>query len=178
MVMKCEDVKVVWLGLCVLHGLGALNTFHEFDYEVIRETLMQFLPLYRGEPHNMTPMVETIQFLTVLACMSFKATMDGEEQITELSCWMRWEDIIPTAYYAPNPNCNFEDDLRSMCWAKLAYCKDIVLKSTTNLDTLLADVHPNADYIRANLRAVRYIFQRLELSITWLIKEKEESEPV
>ena len=178
MVLQFAMVKSVWDGLEVQHGLGGLGHRHSFEYELIRETLMQVLPIYRGDGTMIEAILEVIQFLTVLSCLTFTASMNGDTD--ELHTWVEVEDIVPRHIYTPvDPQIDFEIEARNKFLPQLDHYQHVVEKSIKNLDGLLAEILTSASYICAQLRLMKYLLQDLDLLLKEFRAEKvnEQSSP-
>eukprot|EP00435_Cladocopium_sp_Y103_P039107 s1407_g10.t1 len=178
MVLQFEEVKMVRDGLEVQHGLGGLGHRHSFEYELVRETLMEVLPVYRGEGTKIDAMLEVIQFFTVLGCLTFSASMKGD--LDELHTWVEAEDIVPRHYYTPvDPQIDFEIEARNKFIPKLDHYQHVVEGAIKNLDGLLAEITTSATYICAQLRLMKYLLRDLDLLLKEFRAEKgnEQSSP-
>lgn len=166
---------MIWDGLVALNGLAELHSRHTWAYEVVRETLMEFLPLFRGEFVLFTAMLEMIQLLTVLSNMTFKASMDGELEVSELSCWVCWKDIVPQRRYSDDSRCDFHIEIQSMCLNKLQHSLSMVVKAEKTVDGLKNEVCHPPEYTHSNLRLVGYVLRDLKLALEELNAESKQS---
>ena len=171
MELKYDDVKTVWDGLSNLLGLAELGHRHNFEYEVVRETLMQVLPLYRGQVTKSESMLEVIQFFTVLSCMTFAAQMNS--QIDYLHTWIEAGDIVPKHLYSPvDTQLDFEIEARNRLYDQVDHYQNMVEKAIKNLQLALDDISCEMNYIRSRLRLMIYLLQDLSLLLAEFKAEK------
>ncbi len=172
-----EEVKKCWDGLHVLHGLAGLAQLKDFDHECAKETLMHFVPVVAvTDPHIKHAMISTIQFFTVMGCMTFKAQMDGQDEISPFYVWIDYEEAkqgLQLNMFLPD--LAFEDRVKNMCcnMAQLEHWKRVVTLSQKYLDTLLQEIVTSAESVRSNMRLCRLFLNDLELALNQLIVDKD-----
>ena len=90
-----EGLLVVWNKLFFIHGFAGLAQRTSHHYECIRETLLEFYPLFAASAGWGPSLLGAVQFLTVINSMTFTAQMDGEDKISKLGCWVELGDGVP-----------------------------------------------------------------------------------
>lgn len=134
------EMFMAWQGLLVLYGLPGLARMSSFQFEVIRETLIQFHPLFVEDPWNYAPsLLAAVQLLTIWECMTFKAQMDGEDQITEFDVWCEADDIMPV------PKNSFKQEMETWSKRKVEHVWSMVNAAKCAVSSLLNEsVHSTA----------------------------------
>lgn len=135
-----DEMMKLWHGLCCLHDLGGMAERASFQHESIRETLMQFYPLFAGGQDAGPAILVAVQVLTILSCMTFKAQMDGADpdDSCKLSVWVEAADIIPPP--GDRTPEKFRQEMREWSTAKIEHIWSMISCSKKELATLLTEV--------------------------------------
>lgn len=161
-----KEVKECWDGLHVLHGLPGLALLKDYDHECLRETLMEFVPL-TTDPQSKHAMISVVQFLTVIASMTFKAQMDGEDEIKEAYVWIDFEQAKQSCQrdrFDPELELTFEEKIKRMCTNRDTHLhyKSIVALSQTYLGRLLDEVTSSAEFLRSDMPLCAFVLNDFE----------------
>eukprot|EP00435_Cladocopium_sp_Y103_P050939 s246_g15.t1 len=98
-------VLILWKGLVNFYGMGELSQRCSMQHENIRELLMKLAVIWADNPIHLDVIMETVQILTILMCMTFKAQMDGESDVDtktfEISTWVPFGQTCPVPKLQP-----------------------------------------------------------------------------
>ena len=96
---------IFWKGLLSFYGMGELSQRSSMQHENLRELLMKVAIIWADNPLHLETIMEAIQILTVLMCMTFKAQMDGESDVDtqafEISTWVPLGQTCPVPKLQP-----------------------------------------------------------------------------
>ena len=155
------DVLAMWKGLVIVFGIPALAHRSSFEHENTREILLKLHYIWGDNPQNLKVVYEVIQLLTILMNMTFKAQMDGENDVDskafQHSTWVDVAESVPgylqTAVHPPAP---LREKLSNFV-TKLN-CKDLLREelklALDDMPNLLGCAEPLAPPIFKKLQAV------------------------
>lgn len=93
------DVHALWKGCLLMYGTQGLGERTNFQHENLRETLMKLTVIWADNTQNLRVVQEVVQVLTIILSMTFKCSMDGEQDIDskafQLSAWVEVGESQP-----------------------------------------------------------------------------------
>ena len=160
MPLMYTDVLVMWQGLHFLHGMSGMYEKSSFGHECVREFLMRFrsLPVIAQDQNDMAVIMEMILLLTVLSNMTFKAAMDGDDRISQLSTWIAdAHDIVgPPETWA---------HLQSVIVADPEHFRLMLSKAQDEMNHLKAECNPGLPYVHNLLGQAELVLVKIKTAI-------------
>ena len=157
MALEFGKVKAAWESLCWQHGMEGMQAKAEFGHECLRETLMQFRPVFADKCEHYQAMTVVAQLLTVFNTMTLTDLMKTE--VTRATCWVEYRNILPHVYR--DLSATRAEVMDQMVKGKSEHVWDILAKSDRELSSLVSEMPEDSTYILKSLAEVQELLRTL-----------------